>query len=224
LTKFYAWKKGPLDRPAPGTSLRTWTPGQRVIPTCCGPWHNKEGHFVTFYMCEDYRSILYLLSDGMPPPPCVQYKLHRAIRESFNSRSIPIPAIPPYRYLPRISIKRGAPLASWSCGAFTMSTKLHLFLEGRYIYSLPALYITREHIFALPRALLEWLILGTPTPPSGPLVVFTRTSNPQEWHTQDHTCVPTSKRQTSSQEVNRGSMLAYPSATRLACRAHTRRS
>ena len=43
-----------------------------------------------------------------------------------------------------------------------MSTTLHLLLGGRSPHSLPTNYIIRKHMMALHRALLEWLILGTP--------------------------------------------------------------
>ena len=33
-------------------------PDAATIPTCCGPWHNGADHFVTFYMCPEYWSIL----------------------------------------------------------------------------------------------------------------------------------------------------------------------
>jgi hypothetical protein len=110
---------------------------QPAIPTCCGPCHNGEGHFVTFYMCVDYLSILDPPSDGMPPPPRIQYKLHRALRKSFTSRNIPIPALPPYRHLPRIAIQPDAPLSLWSCGTFEMATTSHLLLGGCAPHSLP---------------------------------------------------------------------------------------
>ena len=35
------------------------------IPTCCGPWHNGSGHFVTFYLCQEYWTIL----DPLGPSP-----------------------------------------------------------------------------------------------------------------------------------------------------------
>ncbi len=28
------------------------------IPTCCGPWHNGAKHFVTFYLCPEYWTLL----------------------------------------------------------------------------------------------------------------------------------------------------------------------
>jgi len=63
-------------------------------------------------MYEDYWSIIDPLPDIMYLPPSMQYTLHRALRESFNSRNIPIPALPPYRQLPRIAIYRDVPLPS----------------------------------------------------------------------------------------------------------------
>ena len=42
-----------------------------------------------------------------------------------------------------------------------MSSTLHLLLEGIPPHSLPTQFITRDHMLALHRALLEWLILGS---------------------------------------------------------------
>ena len=58
-----------------------------TIPLRCGPWHNGAGHFVTFYMCPEYWSILDPLEEDLPEPLRMQHKLHRALRESFTSRN-----------------------------------------------------------------------------------------------------------------------------------------
>jgi hypothetical protein len=123
-----------------GESPTSWTrarhfppPGEPThasIPTCCGPWHNRSRHFLTFYMCQKYRSIFYPFEEDLPEPPRMQCKLHRALRGSFTSRNLPIPPVPAYRQLPRISIQRDAPRPLWSCGTFAMSTTLHLLLGG----------------------------------------------------------------------------------------------
>jgi hypothetical protein len=49
--------------PSPGVTSPS--PG---FPTCCGPWHNGEGHFVILFMCADYWTILDPLTDYMPTP------------------------------------------------------------------------------------------------------------------------------------------------------------
>ena len=92
----------------------------------------------------------------------MQYKLHKAIRESVISRNHPISALLKHRQLPRIAIQRYDPLPSWSCGTFAMSTTLHLLLERLPPHSLPELYITRALMMIMYKALFEWLILGSP--------------------------------------------------------------
>ena len=92
----------------------------------------------------------------------MQHKPHRALRESFTSRNLPIPPLPRYRQLPRIAIQRDAPRPLWSCGTFAMSTTLHLLLGGLPPHTLPTQFITREHMLTLHKALLEWLIQGRP--------------------------------------------------------------
>ena len=113
------------------------------------------GHFVTFYTCKNYWSILDPLLESMPPPHCMKTKMHRALRESFNSRNIHIPALPPHRQLPRNAVQKDAPIFPWSCGTFAMSTTSHLLLGGRPPHLLPAQYITRDHMMPLHRALFK---------------------------------------------------------------------
>jgi hypothetical protein len=93
----------------------------------------------------------------------MQHRLHRALRESFTSRNLPIPPLPAYRQLPRIAIQRDAPRPLWSCGTFAVSTTCYLLLRGIAPHSFPIQFITREHIVAMHRALLEWLIQGNPS-------------------------------------------------------------
>jgi len=114
----------PHHFPPPGASTHA------NIPICCGPRHNGAGHFVTFYPCPEYWSILDPLLDNLLEPPRTQFKLHRALRESLASRNLPIPPLPTYRQLPRIAIQRDAHRPLWSCGTFAVSTTLHLLLGG----------------------------------------------------------------------------------------------
>jgi len=101
-----------------------------TIPICCGPWHSGTGHFVTFYICQEYWSILDPLEDDLLEPTRLQRKLHRALRESFSSRNLPTPPLPSYRQFPKIAIQRNAPWPLWSCGTFAVSITLHLLLGG----------------------------------------------------------------------------------------------
>jgi len=61
------------------------------IPTACGAWNNGHNHFVTFYLCADYWSLLDSLTDLTGPPPRMQAKLYRAMRESSTARNLPVP-------------------------------------------------------------------------------------------------------------------------------------
>jgi len=138
--------------PPPGDPTHT------SIPTCCGPWHNGEGHFVTFYLCQGHWSIIDPLDEDLSEPPRMQLSLHRALRESFTSRNLPVPPLPAYRKLPRIAVQRDAPRPLWFCGTFAMSTTLHLLIGDIPPHTLPTQFITREHMLTLHKALLEWLI------------------------------------------------------------------
>ena len=73
------------------------------IPTCCGPWHDGSDHFVTFYMCQEYWTILDPLRPAMVSYPSLKTKLHNALPESFTHIGLPhLQHPPPYRRVERI--------------------------------------------------------------------------------------------------------------------------
>ncbi len=96
------------------------------------------------------------------PLACMQSKLHAAVSESFRARNLPIPTLPKYKQAPRLAVEHGAPRPAWSCGTIAMCTTLHLLLGDRHPHELPGLHIIRTRMLTLHRALLEWLIAGTP--------------------------------------------------------------
>jgi len=59
------------------------------IPTCCGPWHNGSDHFVTFYLCQEYWTMLDPLCLARASYPAFETQLHNALHESFTSRGLP---------------------------------------------------------------------------------------------------------------------------------------
>jgi len=115
-------------------------------------------------MCADCWFILDPLRDRMSIPTHMQYKLHMALKKSFASRNISISALTSFRQLPRIAIQRDIPLPLCSFGTFAIASSSHLLHGGHPPQSFPANYITRDHVMALHRALLEWLIPCTPFP------------------------------------------------------------
>ncbi len=134
-----------------------------TIPTCCGPWHNGAGHFVTAYICQDYWTILDPLVAGPYPRArrqLVEDNIHRVITDSFSTRGLPTPTLPTYRHVQRVAIQDDAPLAPWSCGTFAMLTTLNLLLGHQHPHELAPDCISRSQMLTLHRALLVWLITG----------------------------------------------------------------
>ena len=66
-----------------------------AIPTCCGPWHNGANHFLTFYLCQDYWTLLDPLSPAPETRAVFEEQLHNALKESFFERGFAPPALPP---------------------------------------------------------------------------------------------------------------------------------
>ena len=102
------------------------------------------------------------LPDLPHPPQGMQSNRYTAICESFRARNLPVPTLPQYKQVPRISVQHDAPHPAWSCGTIAMCTTLHLRLGDRHPRELPGRYITRDHMLNLNMVLLEWLILGAP--------------------------------------------------------------
>jgi hypothetical protein len=100
---------------------------------------------------------------GSPPRRTqMQSKLHSALKRSFESRGLPLPPRRGYRPIPRVTVHEDAPLAPWFCGTIAMTTTLHLLLGKHRPHKLPPRCISRQHMLALHRGLLRWLITGTP--------------------------------------------------------------
>jgi len=70
--------------------------------------------------------------------------------------------LPSYRQLPRIAIQHDAPRPNWSCGTIAMCTTLHLLLGNSRPHALPTMHISRDYMHSLHKALLAWLLTGTP--------------------------------------------------------------
>ena len=61
-----------------------------------------------------------------------------------------------------IAIQDDSPLPAWICGTFVMITTLHLLLGNKHPHALPSGYMSREHMLALYKFLLKWLLTGSP--------------------------------------------------------------
>ena len=162
--------------------------------------------------CGTLRHVLYVpvilvhhrpLEEDLPEPPRMQFRLNRALRESFTSCNLPIPPLPAYRRLPRIAVQRDAPMPLRSCGTFAMSTALHILLGGLPPHTLPTQFITREHMLTMHRALLEWLTQGRPLT-SGKAAASTKGPIPHQGHTHAHTTTLASQPQTYFRGAKQG--------------------
>ena len=113
-------------------------------------------------MCQDYWTLLDPLSPAPETRAAFEAQLHNALKESFFERGFAPPALPPYRRLAQIATQDDGPLPPWSCGTIAMSTTLHLLLGDKHPHDMPSQCITREHVLALYRAMLRWLLTETP--------------------------------------------------------------
>ena len=135
------------------------------IPTCCGPWHKGANHFVTFYLCPEYWTLLDPYDPTRPDRwAACETHLYKALTYSFTTRGLPVPALPTYKHIERLAIQQDDPLPAWSCGTFAMSTTLNLLLGATPPHLLRPSCITRVHMLNLHKALLTWLLTGTPPP------------------------------------------------------------
>ena len=80
-----------------------------TIPTYCDPLHNGADHFVTFYLCNEYWTILDPLHPTEASYPAHETQLHNVLREFFFYRGLSPPTLPPYKRVERIAVQNDAP-------------------------------------------------------------------------------------------------------------------
>ena len=156
-----------------GTPPTTWTSRHHFGPThahigplhapfLCGVWHNGHDHFVVFYICPDYWTILDPLNDNYTPSHDMLTNIASALTTTYQHYNEQCPLIPRYLRVQRIAIQNDYPLEPWSCGTIAILTTLHLTLGNTRPDRIPANSITRQQMLNLHQALLQWLIIGTP--------------------------------------------------------------
>ena len=156
-----------------GTPPTTWTsrhhfgpthahPGPLHAPFLCGVWHNGHKHFVVFYICLDFWTILDPLNDNYTPSYDMITNVASALTITYQQHNEQCPPKPRYRRVQRIAIQNDSPLEPWSCGTIAILTTLHLTLGNTRPDRIPANNITRQQMLNLHQALLQWLIIGTP--------------------------------------------------------------
>jgi hypothetical protein len=129
-----------LDRGTPPTnwtSRRYFGPththlGPLHTPSLCGIWYNGHHHFVVFYMCPDYWTILDPLIDNYIPDHNTINNVASALTTTYQHHIVQCPPLPRYRRVNRIAIQNDSPLTSWPCVTIALLTTLHLTLGNTF--------------------------------------------------------------------------------------------
>jgi hypothetical protein len=128
----------------------------------CGVWYNGATHFVVFYLCPDYLTIIDPLHSFTTPTQELTNNISTALATTYLHHKMPVTHLPPFCKVNRIAIQNDSPLTSWSCGTIAILTTLHLTLGRIRPDNINTGNITKRHIFIFHQALIRWLILGTP--------------------------------------------------------------
>jgi hypothetical protein len=72
--------------------------------------HNRANHFVAFYLCKEYWTLLDPLYPAETSYPALETQLHNALLESFFLRRFPPPTLPSYMRVERIAVQDDDPL------------------------------------------------------------------------------------------------------------------
>ena len=116
--------------PSTWTSPRHFGPTQRYLgplhaPSLCGAWHSGANHFVVFYLCPEFWTIIDPLNNFTTPSLTMSTNIATALATTYLHHDLPVPSLPPFRRANRISIQTDSPRASWSCGTITYHSWTH---------------------------------------------------------------------------------------------------
>jgi hypothetical protein len=153
--------------PSSWTSQRHFGPtkphlGPLRALSLCGVWHNGADHFVVFYMCPEFWTIIDPLRNFTSPTHSMTNHISTAIATIYMHHNPPVPHLPPFHMVNRIATQNDFPLAAWSCGTIAILTTLYLTLGQIRPDIINTDIINRRHILIFHQTLLQWLILGTP--------------------------------------------------------------
>ena len=134
--------------------------GPLHAPFICGPWYNGDGHFITFYLCKDYWTLLDPLYEDSSLEEIMHENVSKALSEAYKSDHNTSPLIPMFRKVHKLATQKDHPYRAWSCGTFAMLTCIHLVLGNKKPDEMPENCISRQNMENFHAALLEWLLNG----------------------------------------------------------------
>ena len=102
-------------------------PGPLHAPYICGAYY-IDYHFVTFYICKEYRALLDPLYEHSSLKVVMHENVFKALSEAYSSKGLCIPSIPKFRKVHKLATQMDHPFNAWSCGTFAILTIIHLHL------------------------------------------------------------------------------------------------
>jgi len=136
--------------------------GPLHAPSLCGTWHNEANHFVVFYLCPEFWTMIDPLNNFPNPSFTMSTNIAIALDTTYLHHNRPVPPLPPFWRVNRIAMQADSPFAPWSCGTIAMLTTLHLTLGHIRPDNINTASISRRQYLTFHQSLLHWLILGTP--------------------------------------------------------------
>jgi hypothetical protein len=135
--------------PSTWTSTRHFGPAQRNIGSLhalsiCGAWHNGANHFVVFFLCPKFWTIIDPLHKLNTPTSTMSTIIETALATTFLYHNLPDPLLPPLRRFNRIKIQNNFPLAHQSCGTIAILTTVHLTLGHIRLDNIHTVNISRR--------------------------------------------------------------------------------
>ena len=105
--------------------------GPLHAPSLCGVWHNGADHFVVFYICSEFWTIIDPLHSFTSPTYSMTNNTLSALATTYLHHNLPVPTLPPFRRVNRIAIQNDFLLVPWSCGTIAILTTIHI-TKGTY--------------------------------------------------------------------------------------------
>jgi len=143
----------------------------------CGVWHNRGNHFVFFYLCPEFWTIIDPLHSVTSPDPHIASNIATALTTTYLYHNLPVSPLPSFRRVNRVSIQNDFPQAPWACITIAILTAFHLTLRHIRPDTIHKASTNRRQYLTFHQSLLQRLILGTPSNVWNLACIHTHTHN-----------------------------------------------
>jgi hypothetical protein len=130
-------------------------PGPLHTTFICEIWHNGADHFLVFYLCVDFLTIIDPLHNFTTPTTTMTNNLATTLATTFLHHNLPALSTPSFRSLNRLVIQNDVLHATtWLCGTIAILRTFHLALGQIRRVKIHGDNIRKRHVLTSHQSLL----------------------------------------------------------------------